>query len=1772
MFEGIEKGLKTCMFICFLLLLSVNVSALDASFKTFFSEPYHNQINIVLIANSTDDNVEPWEECRYGDVDPNRKIDIFDVLATLKILSGDEEASDASDVDRNGKTNIFDVLEILTLMRTDCHRSVHYLKYIWDFGDGTGFQHTTNYVIMHMFDEPGEYNVKLYVENSINEVDMFSRDFKILERNFRPVFADLEDEYEVYENDTLIIQLNATDQNNDILTYSASGLPEGATLDSETGVFEWTPNFYQGRQDYEITFIVEDGRGDKDEIEMLVDVENTIYRSKPNASPKAEPMEGYAPLEVSFTGNVDGGDGKLFYGWWIEEKQSGDQIFFTNEQNFTFIFENPGTYEIEFSVMDEDDDEDEGFFDIIVKEPLPTAYAYAEPNAGGVPLTVNFRGEAQDGVEPYNYSWDLGDGNNIEQKEFEYTYNDEGNYTVVLTVTDEKGNSDTDEINVMVNHNHAPVLEPISDIIILEDESEDYTFTVSATDEDGDTLTYNAENLPGDAEFSGQTFFWKEPNDGVYTHVRFIVEDGKGGRDVEDITITVREEFIGPTAEIKSAYPNPQKPAELDPKDTYYRFSNTITFRPRVTEGDAPIVKYVWHYGDGTNQTSSIQINTFRNYNETGDYTVTYEVTDANGKVGVSEPVIVKITDFPEFDSVDDITVDEGQKVSFTVSATDTHPVDGVLSYSALNLPEEATFVDNAFNWTTDDKTSKNSPYTITFIATDEKGAEDTIDVKIYVNEALNEPPTLEALDDVEVNEGGLIDFTLVGSDVNDDNIIYTYDTIPTGVSFDENTGEFHWETTLADAGDYEITFRAYDGYEYSAEQKVKIKVIDVYAEPQADFTYTSDYLKINYEGSVNGGEEPFTYSWDLGDESQDPEVINPDEYQYANPDTYTVTFTVTDGRGNSNSIQKEIIAADPCAQKTCDLTGCSGSYTGSKGFCDISQNGECDFAVKQLIDGSCGYSKPPPPPPPPPPPNQAPSATIDSPGSQSINTGQSLNFQASDSDSDGSIASRKWTFGGSGIPDSTDQDPGSKTFNNVGTFTVTYTVWDDDGASTSKSVTITVTIPPNQAPTLSGIPDKNINEDSGLNNNLVDLHSYHSDADDSAAASTFTIESQSASGTVNCVVDGNRYVDCTPALNQVGSSTIVARVTDGGGLWNEDTFIVTVDNVNDPISITGSSPSSPQTMAEGGSQAFSIDSISDDDVGDTVSYDWKIDGGATVGTGSSYTYNPGYADAGDRDIDVTVTDGGGATDTMHWDVTVTETRNIRLDNIQEYNVPVKGTATTFTVDVHNDHASATEDFTVKLKKDGVDTGDSANVAGLGAGSSQTISIDHTFASEGDYTIEAYVDALDGEDDSSDNSISRSTHVATFAELKSSIMLYLDINAPTPWNVSTPFDATLYFYNFNGKPITIPFQFVIPAPMALISGPATTQTITMTGQQTDITWEIDSSNTPGTYDLEAIIDGITFVTKSITVQVFASPIIGISQPALPPMLDINTPHTITSTVYNTGNETAYNIEVKLDILSEGLSSQEGLTKVINRVDIGASVNVSWDLIAAIAGPHEVYVSIVDYDYDTKPVTIESQPYQHVLNDPVSARPTSGSAPLTVQFKSQVVGTDPPYTYLWDFDDGGTSTEQNPKHIYVNPGEYEPILTVTDSMNVSVTSKLTITVKEDSKSYKKGREAVKISQLRFSDEYVRAGDFVEISLNFENLGSTMHNAKVTASILELGIRESTKTPKMGYKQSTNNKLILDIPKDTKPGEYDIRISISDDGVKKRVKHRPITIIE
>ena len=80
-----------------------------------------------------------------------------------------------------------------------------------------------------------------------------------------------------------------------------------------------------------------------------------------------------------------------------------------------------------------------------------------------------------------------------------------------------------------------------------------------------------------------------------------------------------------------------------------------------------------------------------------------------------------------------------------------------------------------------------------------------------------------------------------------------------------------------------------------------------------------------------------------------------------------------------------------------------------------------------------------------------------------------------------------------------------------------------------------------------------------------------------------------------------------------------------------------------------------------------------------------------------------------------------------------------------------------------------------------------------------------------------------------------------------------------------------------------------------------------------------------------------------------------------------------------------------------------------------------------------------------------------LQASASANPVSGNLPLNVTFTGSAIGGQPPYSYLWDFGDGGGSSQQTATHTYLTEGSYHPTFTVTDTLGGNAMASSTVTV-------------------------------------------------------------------------------------------------------------------
>jgi PKD repeat protein len=88
------------------------------------------------------------------------------------------------------------------------------------------------------------------------------------------------------------------------------------------------------------------------------------------------------------------------------------------------------------------------------------------------PATFEFEVNVTDGTEPYTYSWNFGDGSEESNEEsVDHTFEEAGSYNVSLTLTDSRGQSASDSIEITVEE--APPAEEVLEEDVEEEEEEE---------------------------------------------------------------------------------------------------------------------------------------------------------------------------------------------------------------------------------------------------------------------------------------------------------------------------------------------------------------------------------------------------------------------------------------------------------------------------------------------------------------------------------------------------------------------------------------------------------------------------------------------------------------------------------------------------------------------------------------------------------------------------------------------------------------------------------------------------------------------------------------------------------------------------------------------------------------------------------------------------------------------------------------------------------------------------------------------------------------------------------------------------------------------------------------------------------------------------------------------------------------------------------------------------------------------------------------------------
>ena len=462
-------------------------------------------------------------------------------------------------------------------------------------------------------------------------------------------------------------------------------------------------------------------------------------------------------------------------------------------------------------------------------------------------------------------------------------------------------------------------------------------------------------------------------------------------------------------------------------------------------------------------------------------------------------------------------------------------------------------------------------------------------------------------------------------------------------------------------AGTDQFTYVIEDVYRGRMTGTVTVQVEDVTA-PSAALTATCTGLSCQLDASASSDDAGVaSYSWSFGDGGSGSGVAT--SRTYASRGTYTVTLTVADAAGNTDTASRQV-AVDglptaaftvSCSGRTCSFDGSGSGDDGTIAshawlFGDgASASGVTathtyaasgTYTARLTVTDDAGQTA-----------TTTRTVDLDLPPTAAFSVSCSLlacSFDGSASSDDLGIASYAWSFGdgasGSGVT-------ASRTYASGGSYAVRLTVTDTGGQTASRTKTVTV----NRAP-VAVADSAATNRDVAV---VVPVLANDSDPDgQTVSVSSWT---QPAHGSVTAVTGGLRY---QPAAGYLGGDSFNYRITDGAALSGWATVSLTVRVPNAAPDARGMQ----LAVAGGYSASIHYSTIMMNDY-DTDGHPLSIVSFDTAGLAGTLacdagtqrcTYTPSWTGyRGVTSFRYTVSDGQGGSDTATVKLKVGVTQNL---------------------------------------------------------------------------------------------------------------------------------------------------------------------------------------------------------------------------------------------------------------------------------------------------------------------------------------------------------------------------------------------------------------------------------------------------------------------------------------------------------------------------------
>lgn len=766
---------------------------------------------------------------------------------------------------------------------------------------------------------------------------------------------------------------------------------------------------------------------------------------------------------------------------------------------------------------------------------------------------------------------------------------------ISITKLNENVFASSSEGILLYKYNSPPIIESISNQVV--DENALLTFTRKGFDPDGSKVIISAENLPEGAEWNIEqgTFTWTPTYEqsGRYRIYFAITEDTDAALyDVDTVTVVVNHVNRSPSLALVEPVTIPEnKPFELvissgtDPdREDEGKLVHFARQMPQGAAFDPATLKFSWT----------------PTYEQSGNYPVQFGVKDPAGLEAVVtfNVTVTHVNRPPVLAEIGPKTVNENEGLPFIVKWSDPDKEDdGKLRMSTTALPEGASFdlASGSFNWTP--TFEQSGTYTIRFTVedSDSDGAgiqSDSEEITITVNH-VNRAPVLYLVKDQSTKENELLEFRLTGADPDVEDLgklVFSGKDLPKGSELKDST--FIWTPDFFQAGTYTVNFKISDPSGLTAAQDMKMTVENVNRNPVIEPVNAVLDAK---ENSL------FTYQFRITDPDKEKLTLTLLPLPAgATFDAEKQLFTWTPTYEQSGTYDLTLAAKDP-------LDG-TDQVTFAISVANVNRFPVFADIPSQLV----AENKP-----------LMLTVTATDPDRQQVTldiTGlvQGMDFNVM-------TGSLNWT------PD----------FEQAGSYTVTVTATDEEGAKTDKQVQITVSNV-NRLPEFTPVEPVSVNENEALRLVIV-----AQDPD----RQVLTYSSQDLpQGARLGSQDG--VLEWTPTFEQAGPYTIQVKATDPEGGFSVLPVSVSVQNINrNPVL------SDVKDISGDENQRISVTfkAADPDRQALTIRLDGELPAGATFDVKTLvFTWTPGYTQAGNYGpLTLTAVDPEGAQAEATFNLTV---------------------------------------------------------------------------------------------------------------------------------------------------------------------------------------------------------------------------------------------------------------------------------------------------------------------------------------------------------------------------------------------------------------------------------------------------------------------------------------------------------------------------------------